>query len=406
MPAAQDHGAMSISRVHATRLLQSLLDPRAERQELTPADCGEFAPALAPIYEAHRDHGVEAAIQVWNTAHQQYPDLAVLLAADAPELRVAPPPPLDVNELLAKKLPAVRWFVPGLLREGLAMLIGQPQIGKTPLVTQLALALAEGGRWMGTMQCEPSRVMYIATEYTEAEMQETIRTSLNGRTYKNGQLVVRTVDDDFPGDPDASLDYLEYHLVALGVNVIIIDVLTAFLPPEKFKSNKYRGDYDELKPYHRLALRHHAVILGTWHSTKRDSDPDKMHNGGNGMWAVPASRMTMYKDQHAQVRLASFPRGGEKVEWALRQKKTDQARLWVIADAQPEPDLSPLQQTVWRWLNENTDRNTAVGAKFIADMTNLNENSVKSALSRLREKGLVHTRESGKYYVEQEREEA
>jgi len=80
----------------------------------------------------------------------ELPTLTVAAAkAVQPELRTAPTSlPMDINDLLALPHQEVRWYAPGYVRSGLGILAGLPQVGKTPLAVQLAIAIASGGMWM------------------------------------------------------------------------------------------------------------------------------------------------------------------------------------------------------------------------------------------------------------------
>jgi hypothetical protein len=70
---------MNNPRANATTLLRILLDPQAELNGIEPDDCGEYAPGIEPIYQAHTEGGPQAAIQTWRVIQQKYPDLAALL---------------------------------------------------------------------------------------------------------------------------------------------------------------------------------------------------------------------------------------------------------------------------------------------------------------------------------------
>jgi hypothetical protein len=216
----------------------------------------------------------------------------------------SPKPPIDVNDLLLMERKPTLWYAPKFLREGLGLLVGQPNVGKTPAAVQLGIAIALGGKWLGSVQCEQAKVLHLGVEYSAQELIPMFDVSRCGQKIPRGMLLVKTIEDDFPTTPEESLAELEWYLQVMEFKVIIIDVLTAFLPPEKFKQNVYRGDYSELKPYHRLALKYNAAILGVWHGSKRESDPRIMYNGSTGMWAAAASRITMYEDKDQRVRVA------------------------------------------------------------------------------------------------------
>ena len=309
--------------------------------------------------------------------------------------------PLDVNDLLAMERRPPIWYIPGFLREGFGMLVGQPNVGKTPLVIQAAIAMATGGLFLNAVPCRRARVLFLGTEYTRQELIPLVDESRLCKAIERGWLAFKTVDDDdlSPRTADEAIGMLEYFVAQQGYNVIILDVLTGYLPTEGFKQNIYRGDYGEFKPYHRLGLHYNAAILGTWHASKREADPRLMYNGSTGMWAVPASRMSMYVDSEQRPRLFSMPRFCEKVDWQLAQEKTLAGRRWVLADAAPEPAMGPQEMTIYRWLREQATKETPKTPATIAEMVGLPGNTVRTVVGRMFDKNLVQRSGSG-YYIE------
>jgi len=314
---------------------------------------------------------------------------------------LVPKIPLDVNDLLTMERKPVVWYAPNFLREGLGLIVGQPNVGKTPAAVQLAIALATGTKWLGAIECPQCNVLYLGVEYSAQELIPMFDISRMGMSIPRGRLHVKTIEDDFPQTPEDALAELDWYMRVMQINVVIIDVLTAFLPPEKFKQNVYRGDYSELKPYHKLALHYNAAILGVWHASKREADPKIMYNGSTGMWAAAASRMAMYQDQEQRVRIASFPRMGDKVDWALTQEVTSRGRRWIVSDTAPEPMMGSTEQAIYRFLKDNATDVLPLGPGTIAEMTGLPNNTVKVTVRRMFLKNLLQqVGSSGGYYVE------
>ena len=319
---------------------------------------------------------------------------------------LSPSAPIDVNDLLAMERKSTLWYAPSFLREGLGLIVGQPNVGKTPAAIQLAIAISTGTKWLNTVQCRRSKVLYLGMEYSPQELIPMFDISRMGQAIPRDWLLVKTIEDDFPTNADDALQELEWYIRVMGIQVIIIDVLTAFLPPEKFKQNVYRGDYSELKPYHRLALKYNAAILGVWHASKRESDPKIMYNGSTGMWAAAASRITMYQDKEQRTRIASFPRMGDRIDWALTQEKNSSGRRWVLADANPEPVCSPTELQVYRCLRQHADAARPLSAATIAELTSIGVGTVKTCLHRMFSSNIIQQPPKGTgYFIEVETNE-
>src|SRR5215213_2069745 len=67
-------------------------------------------------------------------------------------------------ELMRKDIPPVRWVVPGILPEGVALLAGKPKLGKSWLALGLCVAVAAGGYALSTRPVAQGAALYLALE--------------------------------------------------------------------------------------------------------------------------------------------------------------------------------------------------------------------------------------------------
>lgn len=306
--------------------------------------------------------------------------------------------PRMISSLMAQRPDPVVWYAGGFVREGLGLFIGEPGVGKTPALMQLAIALATGTHWLNAVPCKQTKVLYWGIEYTEKELYPLIKASLFGRQLDDEWFTYLTLDDGVPDTPEQAINELEYYIRVLGYRVIVLDVFTGFLPPEAKKQNVYRGDYKEFQPYHRLAMIYSSTILGSWHSSKREADPRLMYNGSTGLWAVPSTRITMYRDDQQRVRISSAPRLADRIDWALTQEKTDRGHRWVVADADPEPVCSPTELQIYRFLKNESSKAHQFGPTTVAEMVNIPAGSAKTLLLRMFERNIIQ-RQNG-YFIE------
>lgn len=306
--------------------------------------------------------------------------------------------PRKISGLMARRPDPVVYYAGGFVREGLGLFIGEPGVGKTPALMQLAISLSTGTHWLGAVPCAQTKVLYWGIEYTEKELYPLIKASQFGRALDDEWFTFLTLDDGVPDTPEQAIAELEYYIRVLGYKVIVLDVLTGFLPPEAKKQNVYRGDYKEFQPYHRLAMLYSAAILGSWHSSKREADPRLMYNGSTGLWAVPSTRITMYRDEQQRVRISSAPRLADRIDWALTQEKTERGHRWVVADADPEPVCSPTELQIYRFLKRESSKAKQFGPTTVADMVNIPVGSAKTMLLRMFERNIIQRRDG--YFIE------
>jgi predicted ATP-dependent serine protease len=77
------------------------------------------------------------------------------------------------KELSKVNFPAVQWAVPGLIPEGLVILGGKPEVGKSFLLLNLGMAVALGDVALGNVKTERGRVLYMSLDdNSERRLQE------------------------------------------------------------------------------------------------------------------------------------------------------------------------------------------------------------------------------------------
>jgi AAA domain len=71
--------------------------------------------------------------------------------------------------------PAIKFIVPRYLVEGCTLLAGAPKLGKSWLALEIALAVADGGKCFGNLECEQGDVLYLALEDNMRRLQGRMR---------------------------------------------------------------------------------------------------------------------------------------------------------------------------------------------------------------------------------------
>ncbi|MDP2661088.1 MAG: AAA family ATPase, partial [Dehalococcoidia bacterium] len=80
----------------------------------------------------------------------------------------------SADELLDAEFPEPRWAIPGIIPEGLSLLVGRPKIGKSWYLLQAALAVGSGGRFMDE-NIDRGKVYYFALEDSPKRLQARMR---------------------------------------------------------------------------------------------------------------------------------------------------------------------------------------------------------------------------------------
>jgi len=74
-------------------------------------------------------------------------------------------------EIVAEKLPSVRWVIPEILPEGVTLLAGKPKMGKSWMGLDVGIAIATGGVALGTKRVQRGDVLYLALEDNRRRIQ-------------------------------------------------------------------------------------------------------------------------------------------------------------------------------------------------------------------------------------------
>lgn len=79
----------------------------------------------------------------------------------------------DAAWLMAQKFPPIEYVVPGVIPEGMSILVAAPKIGKSWLVLGLGVALSTGAAALGALPVGPARpVLYMALEDGPRRLQD------------------------------------------------------------------------------------------------------------------------------------------------------------------------------------------------------------------------------------------
>lgn len=242
---------------------------------------------------------------------------AILDMQQAREKRIFSAP-----ELLAELLPEPLYTVPGLLTEGLFLLIGKAKMGKSWLAYQIGISIAAGGRVLGTIPVERGRVLYLALEDTKRRLKKRLLKLLgDGEQPDLLDIAItwRRSDDGGIAELDA---YCRQHP---DTRLIIIDVLSRFRPYRERSSGNgaYLDDYADLGAIQEIAHRHGLTVLVIHHTNKGKEHADVtdsfsgsrgVSGAADGWWVLKRERGRPYAILEVDGRDIEEPREFA-VEW-------------------------------------------------------------------------------------------
>jgi hypothetical protein len=169
----------------------------------------------------------------------------------------------------AQDFPPLAYTVPGMIPEGLVLLVGPPKIGKSWFVLIISLGVASGGRVLG--QGVPKRpVLYLALEDGDRRIQDRCRKLLGNQPIPPEFEYLTTVE------PDRILDAISAWLARHGGRspLVVLDTLGKVMPPAMVGESSYQRDYRVGTVLKRIADQHPGMTLLVNHHDRKAGAED------------------------------------------------------------------------------------------------------------------------------------
>jgi len=183
----------------------------------------------------------------------------------------------------AQEFPPLRWAVYGLIPQGLGLFTGPPKAGKSWAALDIALAVAAGGRALGSVETGAARpVLYLALEDGDSRLQWRSRTLL-GEDEPIPPLL-HTVTRLTPGDVVPLIRaWLSKH--GHRAPLVLLDTLGKVMPPALPGEGAYQRDYRIGSQLKSLVDAHPGATLLVVHHTRKAQGEDWMDStsGTNGL---------------------------------------------------------------------------------------------------------------------------
>ena len=181
------------------------------------------------------------------------------------------PGPLDTAfssaSLMKRKFPPLEYVVPGVITEGLGLIVAPPKLGKSWMMLGVGIACSQGGKAFNAIPVDQRPVLYLALEDGPRRLQDRLQTL--GATTGSEDLVFMT---DVPAGAMLTIGaFIEQHsdrnpLVILDTLGKARDVFTG--------NDAYQKDYKELSDYKRLVDQHPGSTLLIVHHTNKGAHGD------------------------------------------------------------------------------------------------------------------------------------
>jgi len=296
---------------------------------------------------------------------------------------------LAAPALLVLQLPDPVWIVPGLIPAGLSLLAGKPKIGKSWFVLGISLAVAYGGRALGTIPVQGGKVLYLALEDSARRLQSRLQMLIDGSPPESLMLAMQ-----WPRLAEGGLERInEFVADHPETRLLVVDTLAKVRNREGKSSRLYDEDYASIEGLQILAHEREIGIIVVHHLRKSESDdPLDLVSGTTGLTAAADTVLILRRPRgRADAELFLTGRDLEEREFALQfdtrigWRLLGDAREWRLTKERHQ-----IVETI-RYLGGEAS------PKEIAEALGAPPGNVRQLLRKLHRDGFLRRTDRGRY---------
>jgi len=298
----------------------------------------------------------------------------------------------------------LRWAVPGLVPEGMSLLIGGPKIGKSWLALDIALAVASGGRALGHLEVgQPRPVLLLALEDGDRRLQERIRALIPGaRIPSLFHYMPRIIHNMLQATIGDWLNTLD---TGAGDPLVILDTLGKVMPDARPGQSPYQRDYKVSGHLKQICDTRPGMALLVLHHDRKAQAEDFVDSvsGTNGIAGAADTIVVLSRKRTEQTGLLQVT-GRDVVEreyavtvssgrWRLAGESLDDAAE-AAETVRATANLGDRQAEIFWFVQGHPD---GVRAGEVAKAMGMRSKEAGVYLGRLLEAGKVRRPERGLY---------
>lgn len=211
--------------------------------------------------------------------------------------------------------PPTKYVVPGIVPEGMTLLVAAPKIGKSWMVLGLALELSNGGQAFGRIPVGNARpVLYLALEDGQRRLQDRLRMLRPSEVSSRLEFITDVGEAKVI---DTISDFMQKHS---GLDpVVILDTLGKVMPPAG-NASQYGHDYRMLSSLKGTADAVPGSSLVIVHHTRKSEGGDFLDavSGTQGIAGAADTILVLKRDRHDKTAtLQVTSRDAEEGEYSL-----------------------------------------------------------------------------------------
>lgn len=263
---------------------------------------------LEPGAYDNKDEEAEKAIEEGWKKHKQY--LVVQKTDDIEEVKKGLPKltAISAYDLQQKEFEERYYAVQDMIPEGETVIAAPPKTGKSWLMLDMCLKVAEGKPFLG-FETKKSDTLYLALEDGDSFEQERLNIVLNGKEApKNFHFVFSNV---MPMNEGFLLQLEELLEQFPNVKIVVIDTLQFIKYRQGKSESAYETDYRTGRDLKEFAEKKDIAIVVVTHTTKMRYIDDDMANvsGTNGVTGAADAVIVLGKEKRTDSEAKMFITG-------------------------------------------------------------------------------------------------
>jgi hypothetical protein len=311
-----------------------------------------------------------------------------------PERSLLAPANLTFADLAKQKLPAQRWVVEGLIPDGLTMLAGPPKVGKSWFTLNLSVAVAEGGKVLGTYEARRGSVLHLALEDNARRFQERLRRMLDGKAAPGAAYFFnewRKVEDHGLTALRSKLDQIR------DTRLVVIDTLAMMRKRMTKGGLLYLDDYDAIRPFKDIADEYGVGVLLVHHTRKAAADdPLDQVSGSTGLAGAADTVLVLRKDyrQEETPVVTLHVRGRDVEEQQLALEMDQKTMVWRSLG---QADAHRMGEERKQIVDLLVRRGEAATPSEVAELIGKKRGAVRQMMLRMANQGYLRHLPGGRY---------
>ncbi len=298
--------------------------------------------------------------------------------------------------LLKLKLPDPKWAVKNTIPVGVSLLVGPPKIGKSWLTYSLSIAVATGGRALGSIEVEQGEALYLALEDNRRRLQSRLQKLLSAEQTPPAGLENLHLFTEWERINEGGLRRLETWMKEHpNTRLIVIDTLEKMRPRRRSGGNIYADDYAACEELKSFADAYGVAVLIVHHTRKgMGDDAVEAVSGSYGLTGGVDGVITL-KRERGRGDASLFITGRDVNEQDLALGWNAELCLWSILGDADEYRLSAERAAV---VDALRTAKRAMTPKELSDVgVGTSYSSLKKTMWTMAKAGQLNNIEGGKY---------